>query len=174
MIESQGVLGSLILGGYDRSKFAENFINFEIERDDSMALASRLQFITASDTLNGDVEIMSDNITAKIGSDLPYLYLLSTVCKSFERAFGLRWDALKGLYLVNDANHARLRTLNPTKSFSFGQSNSKVVNITLPYQAFDLQVTKPIADNGTNYFPLRCSSDRRNISSAEPFCRKHI
>lgn len=33
------------------------------------------------------------------------------------------------------------------------------VNITLWYQAFDLQVAQPIAENGTNYFPLRCSSD---------------
>ncbi|KAL9634140.1 MAG: hypothetical protein Q9204_003116 [Flavoplaca sp. TL-2023a] len=157
--KSQGVLGSLILGGYDRSKCAENSINFEMKQDDSMALTSILQSITASDTLNGDVALMSNNITAKIESDLPHLYLPSPACKSFERAFGLRWDASKDLYLVNDANHARLRALNPTISFSFGQSNSKVVNITLPYQAFDLQVTKPIADNGTNYFPLRCSSD---------------
>ena len=101
---------------------------------------------------------MSDIITAKIDSDLTYFYLPSPACKSFERAFGLRWDASKDLYLVNDANHARLRALNPTISFSFGQSKSKVVNFTLPYQAFDLQVTKSIADNGTNYFPLRCYS----------------
>ncbi|KAL8894174.1 MAG: hypothetical protein Q9192_004550 [Flavoplaca navasiana] len=85
--------------------------------------------------------------------------LFSKLLDKFERAFGLRWDASKDLYLVNDANHARLRALNPTISFNFGQSNSKVVSITLPYQTFDLQVTKPIADNGTNYFPLRCSSD---------------
>ncbi|KAL8672408.1 MAG: hypothetical protein Q9168_003115 [Polycauliona sp. 1 TL-2023] len=156
---SQGVLGSLVLGGYDRSKFMKNTANFELDQDKSLALISQLQSITASDTLIGDVQLMADNITATIDSDLPYLYLPNSACKNFEKAFGLRWDASKELYLVNDSNHAALRTSNPTIVFSFGQSRAEVVNITLPYQAFDLQVTRPIADNGTNYFPLRCSAD---------------
>lgn len=40
-----------------------------------------------------------------------------------------------------------------------GQTDILAVNISLPYQAFDLQVTQPITENGTNYFPLRCSSN---------------
>lgn len=43
--------------------------------------------------------------------------------------------------------------------FSLGQSAAETVNITLPYLAFDLQATQPIAVNGTNYFPLRCSTN---------------
>ncbi|KAL9000651.1 MAG: hypothetical protein Q9169_000687 [Polycauliona sp. 2 TL-2023] len=159
MTGSQGVLGSLILGGYDRSKFTKDTVNFGINQDDSLALKAKLQSISASNTLTGDVQLMSDDITVKIDSDLPYLYLPNAACKNFERAFGLRWDASKELYLVSDSNHAELRTSNPSISFSFGQSKTEVVDITLPYQAFDLQVTQPIAENGTNYFPLRCSSD---------------
>ncbi len=159
MTESQGVLGSLTLGGYDRAKFSNNTVNFEINQDDSFALESKVQSIAASDTLVGDVELLSDNITAKIDSDLPYLYLPNAACKNFETAFGLLWDASKELYLVNDINHGKLRSLNPTILFSFGQSKAAAVNITISYQAFDLQVTQPIAENGTNYFPLRCSSD---------------
>ncbi|KAI4228860.1 MAG: hypothetical protein LQ349_006483 [Xanthoria aureola] len=157
--KSQGVLGSLTLGGYDRAKFTNNTVNFEINQDDSFALESKVQSIAASDTLVGDVELLSDNITAKIDSDLPYLYLPNAACKNFETAFGLLWDASKELYLVNDTNHGKLRSLNPTILFSFGQSKATAVNITISHQAFDLQVTQPIAENGTNYFPLRCSSD---------------
>ncbi|KAI4110927.1 MAG: hypothetical protein LQ339_000929 [Xanthoria mediterranea] len=159
MTESQGVLGSLTLGGYDRAKSTNNTVNFEINQDDSFALDSKVQSIAASDTLVGDVELLSDNITAKIDSDLPYLYLPKAACKNFETAFGLLWDASKELYLVNDTDHGKLRSLNPTILFSFGQSKAAAVNITISYQAFDLQVTQPIAENGTNYFPLRCSSD---------------
>ncbi|KAL8771864.1 MAG: hypothetical protein Q9209_002802 [Squamulea sp. 1 TL-2023] len=150
----QDVLGSLTLGGYDRSKFTENTVKFGIQRDRSYALNTNLQAISASDTLVGDVILMSNNIIATIDSDLPFMYLPNAACKNFERAFGLSWDTSKELYLVNDTNHGILRTSNPSILFSFGQ-----VNITLSYQAFDLQVTQPIAQNGTNYFPLRCSSD---------------
>ncbi|KAL8736661.1 MAG: hypothetical protein Q9166_000027 [cf. Caloplaca sp. 2 TL-2023] len=156
---SQGILGSLILGGYDRSKFTKSTVSFEINQDDSYALHAQVQSITASGTLVGDVEVLSNNITATIDSDLPYLYLPDSACKRFEKAFGLFWDASRELYLLNDTTHGKLRTSNPSIVFSFGQSKTGAVNITLPYQAFDLQVTRPIAENGTNHFPLRCSSN---------------
>ncbi|KAL8682985.1 MAG: hypothetical protein Q9224_006721 [Gallowayella concinna] len=151
---SQGVLGSLTLGGYDRSRSNKDIVTFEITQKDAYSLRTQIQSITASDTLIGDAELLAVNISAIIDSDLPYLQLPDAACKNFERAFGLLWDSDRGLYLVNDTTHGKLRTSNPTILFSFGE-----VNITLPYQALDLQLTKPIAENGTNYFPLRCSSD---------------
>ncbi|KAL8808467.1 MAG: hypothetical protein Q9182_000017 [Xanthomendoza sp. 2 TL-2023] len=151
---SQGVLGSLTLGGYDRSKLNKNTVIFDINQDDSYALRAQIQSIAASNTLIGDVDLLSGNISAIIDSDLPYLQLPGAACKNFERAFGLSWDSDRELYLVNDTTHGKLRTSNPTIRFSF-----RGVNISFPYQAFDLQVTQPIAENGTNYFPLQCSSN---------------
>lgn len=155
----QGVLGSLVLGGLDRSRAATTNVTFSITKEDSYALHAGIQSVTASNTLIGDVELVSNNITAIVDSDLPYLYLPSSACKKFETAFGLSWDASHQLYQVNDTVHGKLRTENPTISFSLGETAAKTVNISLPYQAFDLQVTQPIAENGTNYFPLRCSSN---------------
>ncbi|KAL8834995.1 MAG: hypothetical protein Q9170_003485 [Blastenia crenularia] len=154
----QGILGSLVLGGFDRSRSGTN-ATFDISEDDSYSLRAQIQSITASNTLIGDTTLLSRNITAVIDSDLPYLYLPNIVCTKFEIAFGLSWDASRELYLVNDTVHSKLRTENPTLQFGLGQSASETVNITLPYLAFDLQVTRPIAENGTNYFPLRCSSN---------------
>lgn len=154
----QGILGSLILGGYDKSKSGPN-ITFDISNDDSYALRAHIQSVTASNTLIGDSTLLSKNITAIVDSDLPYLYLPNSACKKFETAFGLSWDNSRQLYLVNDTVHSKLRTENPTIMFSLGQSAAETVNITVPYLAFDLQVTQPIAENGTNYFPLRCSTN---------------
>ena len=102
---------------------------------------------------------MSSKITVTIDSDLPYLCLPDVACNTFERAFGLSLDADRDLYLLNDTVHGDLRKSNPSIRFSLGKSLNEAVNVTLPYLAFDLQVTQPIAENGTNYFPLRCSSD---------------
>ena len=155
----QGVLGSLVLGGYDRSRQSDTNATFELSETNSYALNAGVQSITATNTLVGEVELLSSSITATVDSDLPYLQLTISVCKNFERALGLFWDPSMQLYLVNDTIHGRLREDNPTFSFTLGQSAGQSVNLTLPYQAFDLQVTQPIAENGTNYFPLRCTSN---------------
>ena len=76
------------------------------------------------------------------------------------------------LYLVNDTIHGRLREDNPTLSFTLGRSAAQTVNIKLPYQAFDLQVTQPIAENRTHYFPLPGTFLRLTQSStSEPMQR---
>ncbi|KAL8715954.1 MAG: hypothetical protein Q9220_000621 [cf. Caloplaca sp. 1 TL-2023] len=156
---SQGVLGSLTLGGYDQSKFVKNDVTFNINQGNAKALRAGIRSVDASNTLIGNTNLLSDNITATIDSDLPYLYLPTAMCKKFETAFGLSWDAARQLYLVNDTIHGSLRSLNPSISFSLGPSATQMTNVTLPYLAFDLQVTQPIAENGTNYFPLRCTSN---------------
>ena len=166
------MLGSLVLGGYDRSRQSETNVTFEISEADSYALNAGVQSITATNTLIGEVELLSNNITATVDSDLPYLQLPVSVCKNFERALGLFWDPSMQLYLVNDTIHGRLREDNPTFSFTLGRSASQTVNITLPYQAFDLQVTQPIAENGTNYFPLRCTSNTSQFILGRAFLQE--
>lgn len=63
-----------------------------------------------------------------------------------------------GLYHLNASAHGQLRTENPSITFQLG-SASDSLNITVLYQAFDLQTTAPITQNGTSYFPLRCTED---------------
>ncbi|KAL8948338.1 MAG: hypothetical protein Q9222_005467 [Ikaeria aurantiellina] len=157
--DSQGVLGSLTLGGYDQSRFVQNDVTFNIDQGNAKALRAGIRSIVASGTLVGNVNLLSENVTAIIDSDLPYLYLPNAACKKFETAFGLSWDADRQLYLLNDTIHGTLRTANPSISFNLGPSATQTTNVTLPYLAFDLQVTQPIAENGTNYFPLRCTSN---------------
>ncbi|KAL9585304.1 MAG: hypothetical protein Q9212_001598 [Teloschistes hypoglaucus] len=169
---AQGVHGSLTLGGYDQSRFISNNVTFQISDNGPSALRASILSISASQTLRGDVNLLSKNITALVTSDLPYLALPETVCKHFETAFGLSWDNSRELYLVNDTVHGQLRTMNPSIVFSLGQSTAQSVNITVPYQAFDLQVTQPIAENGTNYFPLRRSSNATQYTLGRAFLQE--
>ncbi|KAL8640474.1 MAG: hypothetical protein Q9228_002615 [Teloschistes exilis] len=169
---AQGVHASLTLGGYDQSRFISNNVTFQISNNESSVLRASILSINASQTLGGAMDLLSKNITALVTSDLPYLALPDTVCKQFETAFGLIWDSSRELYLVNDTVHGQLRTLNPSIVFSFGQSTAQSVNITVPYQAFDLQVTQPIAENGTNYFPLRRSANATQYTLGRAFLQE--
>ena len=135
-------------------------------------LEAGLQSITASGTLVGDVTLLSSNITVAIDSAQPYLYLPKASCSVFERAFGLTLNSSLNLYQPNTTAHGALRKSNPSLSFQFGASASDMLNITLPYQAFDLQTTAPITQNGTNYFPIRCTSDSSQFVLGRAFLQE--
>lgn len=135
-------------------------------------LEAGLQSITASGTLDGDVTLLSSNITVAIDSALPYLYLPKASCSIFERAFGLTLDPTLNLYQPNTTAHGALRKSNPSLNFEFGTSTSDILNITLPYQAFDLQTTAPITQNGTNYFPVRCTGDNSQFVLGRAFLQE--
>ena len=167
-------MGSLTLGGYDVSRFIPNDMTFPISTSGQNAsrLEAGLQSITASGTLVGDVTLLSSNITVAIDSAQPYLYLPKASCSVFERAFGLTLNSSLNLYQPNTTAHGALRKSNPSLSFHFGASMSDMLNITLPYQAFDLQTTAPITQNGTNYFPIRCTGDSSQFVLGRAFLQE--
>ena len=138
----------------------------------SSRLEARLQSITALGTLDGDVTLLSSNITVAIDSSQPYLYLPKASCSVFARAFGLTLDPDLNLYQPNTTAHGALRRSNPSLNFQFGASSSDTLNITLPYQAFDLQTTAPITKNGTNYFPIRCTDDSSQFVLGRAFLQE--
>ena len=162
------------MGGYDASRFIPNDMTFPISTSGQNAsrLEAGLQSITASGTLVGDVTLLSSNITVAIDSAQPYLYLPKASCSVFERAFGLTLNSSLNLYQPNTTAHGALRKSNPSLSFQFGASTSDMLNITLPYQAFDLQTTAPITQNGTNYFPIRCTSDSSQFVLGRAFLQE--
>ena len=129
-----------------------------------------IESITATGTLASNVTLLSNETVALIDTTLPYLWLPLQACQQFETAFGLSWDASTEMYLVNDTIHQQLQNLNPTVTFTLGNSSaSQSVNITLPYGAFDLQASNPIYPNGTNYFPLRRASNPHQYTLGRAF-----
>ena len=162
-------LGSLTLGGYDVSRLISNPLTFPV--DNSSNLRIPIQAITGNQTLTStSFQALPNNITAIIDTTTPHTWLPPKACQAFESAFGLAWDNSTKLYLLNDTTHQRLINQNPTVTFSLGSGPpSDLLNITLPYEAFDLQASAPIYFNGTNYFPIRCASNSSQYTLGRAF-----
>ena len=127
--------------------------------------------ITATGTLDNNVTLLSNEIATLVDTTLPYILLPLSACQAFEQAFSLVWDDSNRLYLVNDTTHQRLLDQTPTVTFELGNSTlgKTSVNVTLPYEAFDLQASSPIFPNGTNYFPLRRASSPSQYTLGRTF-----
>jgi hypothetical protein len=116
--------------------------------------------INASTATKPQINLLTqDPFTMYIDSTIAELWLPTAVCAAFEKAFELQYDEKTQLYLVNDEQHQRLKTDNPSITFSLGQkfSTNTTVDITLPYSALDLTASAPYRGlkNATRYFPIR-------------------
>ena len=168
------VLGSLTLGGYDASRFTPNNLTFPFDADDSRRLTLGLQSVTVSNTLQGALTPLSQGALFMIDSSVPDIWLPMSACQLFEQAFGLIYDPLTDLYLVNDSIHKQLQQREPIVTFELGvmESGGPSVNITLPYGAFDLQASSPIYPNATNYFPLRRAANETQQTLGRAFLQE--
>ncbi len=168
------VLGSLTLGGYDASRFTPNNLTFPFDADDSRRLTLGLQTVTVSNTLQGALTPLSQGALFMIDSSVPDIWLPMSACQLFEQAFGLIYDPLTDLYLVNDSIHKQLQQKEPTITFKLGvmESEGPSVDITLPYGAFDLQASSPIYPNTTNYFPLRRAANETQQTLGRAFLQE--
>jgi hypothetical protein len=152
--------GSLVLGGYDRSRFESPQTTYDMATGDENLLNVAIQSITIDSSGNSLSATLDNNnfahtFSTSIDSTLPYLWLPRPICDRFEQIFGLTYDGTSGLYLVNSTS--RQQNLNSTINFKLAQSQTanNYSLITFPYAAFDLNASWPIYPNGTNYFPIR-------------------
>ncbi|TVY37037.1 hypothetical protein LSUB1_G006190, partial [Lachnellula subtilissima] len=164
------VLGSLTLGGYDASLFEPNELTMAF--GSSSELTINVNKITMS-SKNGNKTLGSTSFSASIDSTVPYLYLPEEVCQQFEDAFGIVYDTPSGLYLVNDTLHTLLLSEAADITFTLTDEKSKVlVDIVLPYQAFDLVAQWPLVQNDTRYFPLKRAADNNQTTLGRAFLQE--
>ena len=155
------VFGSLTLGGYDSSRFISNEVKFSFDQVDERDLTVAINSITM--TAGGTTSsLMSKAIRAFVDSTIPYLYLPLPVCEQFETAFGLTFNTTVQAYLVNDTLHQKLLDQDASVTFTLANSinTTQIVDITLPYAAFDLLADYPLMPIPSRYFPLmRATND---------------
>lgn len=157
----KSVFGSLILGGYDSTRFTPNAnpFSFSFATDPSKLLTVGVESIMAMNSLQGTYSLSSGAHFSLIDSTVPHLWLPKNICDNFEQAFGLTYDPRTDLYLVNDTMHAKLQSLKPSITIkivnSLEDTSTNYTNIILPYAAFDLYASYPYYENATNYFPIR-------------------
>ena len=114
--------------------------------------------------------LLSQGILALVDSTVPYLWLPKEACHLFETAFGISWDSLHNLYLVNETLHDTLVQENPSVVFELANSlNGPSVNITLPYASFDLTAQYPLVKNQSRYFPLQRAADENSYTLGRTF-----
>ncbi|TID19109.1 acid protease [Venturia nashicola] len=159
--QQKGVLGSLILGGYDSSRFKPDATphSFSFGASDANPLKVGVQSIVADNTLVGttSLSLNAGHLTV-VDSTVPHIWLPRAVCDRMEAAFGLIYDSQSDLYTLNNTMHAQLQALNPSITFKIGDTaydNGNGTNIRLPYGAFDLKVGWPTYSEDVNYFPIR-------------------
>ncbi|KAF2465853.1 acid protease, partial [Lindgomyces ingoldianus] len=157
----KSVFGSLILGGYDSTRFTPNAkpFSFSFSTNPSRLLTVGVESVTALNTLKGTYSLSSGSHFSLIDSTVPHLWLPKAICDNFEIAFGLTYDPQTDLYVINSTMHDKLKSLNPSITIklvnSLTDTSTNYTNIILPYAAFDLQASYPYYQNATNYFPIR-------------------
>lgn len=169
-----GVFGSLILGGYDKSVFQANNVTFNFGKDISRDLTVAVQRMTLKDSLRSAFELLPTPIYAFIDSTLPYLYLPEEACNNFEQTFGIQWDNTSQLYFVDDQQHDLLVARNPEVTLTLGLqlSSGPTVKIALPYAAFDLTATYPLVAKPRRYFPLRRAANDTQYTLGRTFLQE--
>jgi hypothetical protein len=137
-----------------------------------------IQSITSVDSSNKQTSLLPASVYAYIDSTVAEIWLPTSSCLLFEKAFGLVWDPDSELYLVSDALHNQLLATNPNITFNIapwtqpGQTAS--VNIVLPYNAFDLTAKPPYQTLNTTsrYFPLRRADNEQEYTLGRTFLQE--
>lgn len=117
-----------------------------------------------------------------IDSSTPFLWLPGKVCDAFAMAFNLTYNETLQLYLYsNGTDPSVLSDWNMTFTFTLADlpESSKTVDITLPYDAFNQQLSFPFPALNTtflspavNYFPLRRASNNTQFTIGRVFLQE--
>lgn len=169
------VLGTLTLGGYDASRFIPNPLSFSFAPDNDRDIVVGIQAIKSTTEAGKTADLLpGGGITSYIDSTVPYIWLPADACKAFEDAFGLEWNSDKNLYPVSDELHTQLVKDNATITFTLGNNpqGGETIDITLPYNSFDLQLTWPVVTNSTKYFPLKRADNETQYTLGRTFLQE--
>ena len=166
----QDTFGSLTLGGYDTTRFKPNNISFAFGPDFSRDLVVTLQSITYDSI--GSTPLLASSIDIFIDSLVTQMWLPINVCQAFEQAFNLTWNATSQLYLIDDAVHSKLVQQNPTFTFTIANGTGSSTEITFPYAAFDLNISQPLVDSSSRYFPLKQAENSTQYTLGRVFLQE--
>lgn len=171
------VYGSVVLGGYDISRFESNELSFAINDTSSRNLQVNIgTMVLNTNNFTTVLSTSNESVTACIDSTTPYIWLPLNLCQQFEEAFGITWDEGVQAYLVNDALHSALRDQDTSVVFNIGNSSTapgQGLNISLPYAAFDLIAEDPLLKkNSSRYFPLMRAANESQYTLGRTFLQE--
>lgn len=154
------VYASLTLGGYDSNRGdIKKGLTSVLSNDDRNVEVS----MTGISITSGENPVTAGGlpISAFIDSAVPEIWLPQYACQAFETAFNLTWNEELEMYLVSDDLHDMLVSSQHNVTFTLASPDTgNKTDIVMPYAAFDLTATYPLAGirNATGsqrYFPLK-------------------
>ena len=118
--------------------------------------------------------LLSEGIEIFIDSRVPEIWLPRSSCALFEHNFGLVYNTTIRRYIVNDSLHNSLQLANPSVSLLLQDrmNSTGIVNITLPYGAFDLELGYPHVNGTQRYFPLRQAENATQYTFGRTFLQE--
>lgn len=150
------------MGGYDAARFTPNDVGFQFSTNQLRSKVVGLQSIwfTDSNSKGTLLPLPKGPILTLVDSTVPHIWLPPETCKAFEKAFGLTYNPIANLYLINDTIHNALIKQNPSIIFQLSNNADPgpAINITLPYASFDLEIKAGYnsgVSKNSRYFPLR-------------------
>lgn len=184
---------SLTLGGVDLNRFVPNDVSFD--------MASGFQPVVSINAITVSSQPLSTSATQPdwseeplpllassqaelftIDSSTPFLWLPEKICDAFALALNLTYNETLQLYLYgNGTDPSALADWNMTFTFTLADlpGSSKIVEIKMPYDAFNQQLTFPFpALNATfsspavDYFPLRRASNNTQYTIGRVFLQE--
>lgn len=185
---------SLTLGGYDANRFQPHDVSFALSPSQAPVVALKEIKVSAKPIPGANLDpgwpggsfsllTVADAALYTIDSSTPYLWLPESVCLQFEKALGIVYDESVQLYTFgnNLLQHQNLVNWNLTFSFVIADepNSPKMVSLSLPYAAFDLQLSYPFPGfNATqfsppmNYFPLRKAANDSQFTIGRCFLQE--
>ncbi|KAF2831406.1 acid protease [Ophiobolus disseminans] len=163
------VIGSLVFGGYDRSRQSKT-----LTIPSTLDTIVGVQGITSKFTNGTTTNLLDSGIIATIDTNTQDVWLPASVCDRFASAFGLRYFPDADRYIVSDTTRAALQASSPTLTFTIGTSASggNTITIDIPYAAFDLQAKYPIFGTPTYYFPLKRAANETQFTLGRAFLQE--
>ncbi|KAH8651561.1 aspartic peptidase domain-containing protein [Tricladium varicosporioides] len=187
--QQKGMPVSLTLGGYDANRMVPHNTTFSLNPSQNPQTSINSITVVSSGTSNNwttPIQLLStvDRVSAIIDSSTPYLWFPQSVCDRFAQALGLTYNNSLGLYTF-DGNPSQRGVLGGSGlSFTFTlsdlSSSPKTVNITVPYAAFDQQLSFPAIPNTTYgstestkyYFPLKRAATEGQYTIGRSFLQE--
>jgi hypothetical protein len=186
----KGVPASLTLGGVDTNRFTPNNLSLTLNSEyapvvavNSISVSSSLEELPSNWNSNPTTILdTAEEAVFTIDSSTPYLWVPTAVADSFASSLNLTYNDTLELYVYsNETSPEVLQAWNLTFTFEVGNlpGSTDNVQLTLPYEAFNLELTYgfPGFDGVYGspplpYFPVRRSNDSTNYILGRAFLQE--
>jgi hypothetical protein len=146
--------GSLILGGYDASRFNKSTTVLSLMHRKNRIFTTWLGDITVNDPAQAPQRFNQPRLIVDLDFSNPFLFMPMEVCEHFENSFGIKWNDDQRLYLIDEVKHDELVARNVSVTFTIHGDSGKQ-DFVIPYKSLVLNAAFPKVTQSVRYFALQ-------------------